>query len=68
MAPEYELRLDELRRESEHHEQQLRVALDDLERAVPRPLEEVDRFLRDNGLVIAAGAFALGLWLGTRRA
>ena len=68
MPPEYEVRLEELRRETARHEQQLRVALGDLERAIPRPIEEVDHFLRDNVLVIAAGAFAVGLWLGTHRA
>lgn len=68
MSPEYQQRLGELRRETQQHERQLRVALGDLERAVPRPMEELEQFLHDNGAAIAAGAFLFGLLLGARRA
>jgi len=67
MSPEYEVRLEELRRETAQHEEQLRAALGGLERAIPRPMEEVDNFLRDNALMVVAGAFIIGFWLGTHR-
>jgi len=63
----YAEEMQTLQRESEQHERELRAALQDLERAVPDPRVELQRFVRDNAAALAAGAFVCGIFLGLRR-
>jgi hypothetical protein len=57
-------RLDELREQVEEQEQELHVAIEELQ-DVARRTFDVRRRIRERPLLWLAGAFAVGAWLGT---
>lgn len=64
MKPASDERLDVLREQVEEQEQELHVALEELE-GVARRAFDVRRRIRQRPLLWLGGAFVVGAWLGT---